>query len=100
MFVDSVLQVKIMGLFCEQPAYCLNCGKPFMTNFQFYKGTVCSEECGKEMQWKETLYIMGKEYYQQPVKDEETPDKLSPDPNIEAPEVEYVFNTYDKKDKN
>ncbi len=40
-----------------------------MTNFQFYKGTVCSEECGKEMQWKETLYIMGKEYYPQPVKD-------------------------------
>lgn len=61
---------KSRKLFCEQPAYCLNCGKPFMTNFQFYKGTVCSEVCGKEMQWKETLYIMGKEYYTKPVKDE------------------------------
>ncbi len=85
-----------MSLFCEQPAYCLNCGNTFMTNFQFYNGTVCSEYCGKEMKWKETLYIMGKEYY--PQHEKETIKSLEPDPTVPAPEVEYVFNTFDPKD--
>ena len=49
-----------MAIFCEQPIFCPACGKSYLgkpTN------PVCSRECHDELNWKRTLYIMGKNYY-------------------------------------
>lgn len=43
--------------------YCSNCGRE-------YEGAprtlTCSEKCAADLQWKWTLYIVGKEYYPRP----------------------------------
>lgn len=58
-----------MSLFSPQKWYCNACGKEMFTppcnaltgGFRLgYK--VCSMECCKEMQWRDTLSVMGKPY--------------------------------------
>lgn len=53
-------------MFSKQEVYCISCGKKFETNFQIYHGIVCGYPCFKELEWKKTLSILGKEYYQDP----------------------------------
>jgi len=58
-----------MNIFSEQEVYCRTCGKKFKTNFSmFYGGEVCNKECFDELEWKKTLALMGKGYYQNPRK--------------------------------
>jgi hypothetical protein len=47
--------------------YCNVCGKKFLHNFQLAAdnplgGQVCSMECVRELNWRKTLSILGKEY--------------------------------------
>lgn len=62
-----------MSFYSPQEWYCNCCGKRMHTSpcnamiggFQLgYK--VCSSECSREMRWRDTLSMMGKEYYPQP----------------------------------
>ncbi|HVI41287.1 MAG TPA: hypothetical protein VM577_11560 [Anaerovoracaceae bacterium] len=47
----------------SQPAYCIACGKSHKTNFTLFHGYVCSWRCWDELNWRETLSNLGKEYY-------------------------------------
>ena len=55
-----------MSLFSEQLVYCQICGQLFETDFQSYKGNVCSKRCYKELEWRRILSIMGKKYEKDP----------------------------------
>jgi hypothetical protein len=61
-----------MPLFSKQVIYCNACGVRMVRELpgmgREYK--VCTIECWREMQWRETLSIMNKEYYPDPRKDE------------------------------
>ena len=61
-----------MSLFSKQKVFCQICGEEMETNFQSWKGRVCGRKCGKELEWRRTLSIMGKEYYPDPRKDEDS----------------------------
>jgi len=52
-----------MPLFSKQKVFCNICGTEFLTNFFEYEGRVCGQECYKELDWRQTLSLMGKEYY-------------------------------------
>lgn len=39
-------------------------------NTPWIKNAVCSKECNDEFHWRETLSIMGKEYYPDPKENE------------------------------
>lgn len=55
-----------MSLFKYQPGYCCVCGQ--QGNYRMEGPIVCSETCRDEYGWRETLYIMGKEYYPRKIK--------------------------------
>jgi hypothetical protein len=57
-------------LFTKQPAFCSNCGKG--GEYSIKRGWIaCSRECAEDLMWKETLYILGKDYYPRPEKEAE-----------------------------
>ncbi len=57
----------------NQTWFCNNCGRKmfsppagaFLGGFGTHY-SVCTIECSREMRWKDTLSMMGKEYYPQP----------------------------------
>jgi hypothetical protein len=63
-----------MNLYSKQEWFCNNCGRKMFSapcNAIGRRYIVCSTDCHNEMQWKDTLSIMGKDYYPQGV-DKET----------------------------
>lgn len=59
-------------IFSNQKWFCICCGKELFSPFVHAMGRkykVCSYECLREMDWRETLCIMGKDYYPQPKKE-------------------------------
>lgn len=59
-----------MGRLSLMDVYCNSCGINFSTDFQRFGGKVCSIECFNEFQWRKTLSMMGKSYYNDPRKEE------------------------------
>lgn len=62
-----------MALFGNMPWFCNCCGKEMSTSCHGAMGRswrVCSLECVREMGWRETLSILGKEYYPKPPESE------------------------------
>lgn len=60
-----------MSLYSKQKWYCNNCGieqysVPHKATLADKHYSTCSFDCSKEMTWKNTLSIMGQEYYPQP----------------------------------
>ena len=62
-----------MSRFSKQQYFCNICGKEMFVNCCEMLGggrtvnwRVCSIKCIREAQWRETLSIMGKEYYPDP----------------------------------
>ena len=59
-------------LYSKQKFFCNCCGKEmFCESSRMYGGSflrwrVCSYACVREIRWRETLSIMGKEYYPDP----------------------------------
>lgn len=56
--------------------FCCICGKEFECSVGssvhgYFKQACCTRECLDEKQWRETLSIMGKEYYPDPRTKEE-----------------------------
>lgn len=49
--------------YTPQPIFCSNCGKQRMGH---PVRPWCNQACWQQLMWKETLYIRGKEYYEQP----------------------------------
>lgn len=63
-------------MWSHQTFYCRACGlKMFTTIGADYSAQVCSKECWSEFKWRETLSIMGKQYY--PRKVENNDDNVS-----------------------
>lgn len=57
-------------MFSKQKFYCQSCGKEmFVAINAAYGAKYCNQECCDEYHWKETLSIMGKEYYPKPKKE-------------------------------
>jgi hypothetical protein len=56
-----------MSLYSVQKMYCTVCGGTYAwtCNHGWPKSRACSRECHEEWAWRETLSIMGKEYYPQ-----------------------------------
>jgi hypothetical protein len=58
--------------YSEQQFFCNCCGKEMLCNINQMMGgkflgfRVCSSKCVREIRWRETLSIMGKEYYPDP----------------------------------
>ena len=53
----------------KQKAFCMICGKPFMSNYDRMKnGSLCSKECLQEWNWRYTLFVMGSNYSIDPKK--------------------------------
>lgn len=53
-----------MSLFSKQIFYCRACGAEMLISVQApYRYQVCNDQCWKEFEWRETLSILGKEYY-------------------------------------
>jgi hypothetical protein len=61
-----------MAVWSKQKFYCNCCGKEMFCGANSVMGStflgwkVCSTECVREIRWKETLSLMGKEYYPHP----------------------------------
>lgn len=61
-----------MPLYSKQVFYCNCCGKemlcdaPSVMGSRFLGWRVCSPQCVREIRWKETLSILGKEYSPDP----------------------------------
>lgn len=58
----------------SQPIYCMICGKFYKTNFNLFRGCVCSWRCWDDLNWRETLANLGQEYY--PIPEEAQHNKL------------------------
>lgn len=60
-------------MYSKQKGYCFVCGKEieWTVNTPYIKNAVCGKECNREFIWRETLSIMGKEYYSEPEKVDE-----------------------------
>ena len=53
-----------------QKWYCNNCGKEMFSSPAHGHGRefrTCSRDCYEEIQWKQILSMMGKEYYKKPL---------------------------------
>jgi len=51
-------------MFSLQKLFCNTCGKEMLIKIaDSYNGRFCSQECCNEFKWRETLSILGKEYY-------------------------------------
>lgn len=58
-----------MSLFSKQKVFCNACGKELFIETPKMLGSkfrVCSSICFSEMAWRDTLSILGKEYYPRP----------------------------------
>jgi hypothetical protein len=56
-------------LFSPQKWFCTVCGKEQfsqLTGNKFVGAVTCSPACYREFKWRETLAILGKEYYPDP----------------------------------
>ncbi len=58
-------------MFRNQPLFCSNCGKSFdgpisRGNSIGSNWIYCGMPCYRELEWKNTLYILGKKYYPRP----------------------------------
>tara|TARA_Y100000310_G_C20701843_1_gene830700 strand:- start:3611 stop:3838 length:228 start_codon:yes stop_codon:yes gene_type:complete len=53
-----------MAIFEPQKIYCPICATEFFTSFNMK--LCCSMECVQELNWRRTLYTMGKKYYIDP----------------------------------
>ena len=56
-------------IYSKQKIFCNCCGREMFTelpNVFGIKFRVCSKSCIREMQWRDTLSVMGKEYYPDP----------------------------------
>jgi hypothetical protein len=54
-----------MSLYSKQKFYCRGCGiemNVHINSLYTRRATVCGNECGREVYWKETLSIIGSEY--------------------------------------
>jgi hypothetical protein len=64
--MGSYTAQTVNSMYSKQVIYCNACGKRMVTEIPKVFGRefkCCSSECIQEMQWRETLSIMGKEYY-------------------------------------
>jgi len=75
-------------LYSKQNWYCNSCGKLQISDLvnQYFGGkflgfAVCSKECVDEIRWKQTLSIMGSEYYSPGQKD--APEQKSLSSNLD-----------------
>lgn len=66
----------------SQPAYCIACGKFHKTSFNLFQGRVCSWRCWDELNWREALSNLGKEYY--PMPEEAQVNKANYDKDVVA----------------
>lgn len=58
-----------MSLYSKQKIFCNSCGKEMFEELPRVYGNhfkVCDRKCAREMDWRETLSILGKEYYPDP----------------------------------
>lgn len=58
-----------MSLFSKQKWFCNICGKEqfsVLPSNKYVGAMTCSTECVREFRWRETLSILGKEYYPKP----------------------------------
>lgn len=63
-----------MIFYSKQVIYCNACGKRMEDKIPKVIGRTfrcCSPECLREMEWRETLSILGKEYYPKPSSNQE-----------------------------
>jgi len=71
-----------MSFYSKQNWFCNCCGKPQFSEIPRSLGSThkcCSMECVREMAWRETLSIMGKEYYKQEIEVAKPKNKVNPD---------------------
>lgn len=75
-----------MSFYSKQSWFCNCCGEEQFSELPLIIGAkekVCSMNCLKEFQWRETLSIMGKDYYkqekQQSLPKEEPKNKVNPE---------------------
>lgn len=65
-------------MFSLQKGFCRICGKEIEWSVgcwpPYTKKAVCGKECNKELNWRETLSIMGKEYYPDPTEVKDVPE--------------------------
>ena len=54
-----------MSLFTKQPMRCCICAVGFVADPE---KPICSIECHEEWEWRKTLFIRGKPYYEHPRK--------------------------------
>lgn len=69
-----------MAIYSPQRWFCNACGSSDespLPNVMGRKWRVCSRECLREMNWRETLSIMNKPYHPQP--DVDTPNEAKED---------------------
>lgn len=63
-----------MSLFKKQQAFCMVCGTPFLSAYGTGRdgcyGSTCSDECRQEWDWRYTLYVMGRDYYLDPKRED------------------------------
>jgi len=62
-----------MAIFSQQNIICCICGKEHTTNFNICikGGMVCSWACCRELDWRHILSMTGREYYENPRKEEQ-----------------------------
>lgn len=61
-----------MSVFSKQKVYCRACGVEMFADLAGPCNSItCSSDCRDELQWRETLSMMGKEYYPRPGKEPE-----------------------------
>lgn len=72
-------------MYSKQKGYCRICGIEMLwtPNTPWIKNVVCGKECNREFHWRETLSILGKEYYPDP----------EPNPMTDR-DVEWVVGRY------
>lgn len=71
-----------MSIYSKQKWFCNNCGQEQFSEIPRSLGSThkcCSMDCVKEMSWKETLSILGKEYYKQEVEASRPKNKVNPE---------------------
>ena len=71
-----------MSLYSKQKWFCNNCGKEQFSEIPKSLGSThkcCSMDCVREINWKETLSILGKEYYKQEITEVKPKIQVNPD---------------------
>jgi hypothetical protein len=66
---EGVPVPEVRPLYSIQKLFCQGCGEPFGYRANApYHGRACCFVCWKEIQWRETLSMMGRKYYEDPSK--------------------------------